>query len=56
MVTDLIHALIGTAPTGWEYIEYIFAGVFAIYIIKAFIRFLYHIFDLVKPGSGINKF
>jgi di/tricarboxylate transporter len=48
MVIDFIRNMLGTAPTGYEFIEYIFAGLIAIMVIK-FVMMLFSM--VIKIGK-----
>lgn len=36
-VISLIQGLIGMAPTGYEVLEYVFAGIIALYFVQVFV-------------------
>lgn len=51
MINDLIVALIGAPPVGYEYLSYVVASFFAVFMVKSMIRFVYSMFALAVPNG-----
>lgn len=45
-LTNLLQLLLGLPPVGYEWLQYLFAGVIAIFFIKFSFRFIAKIFNL----------
>lgn len=51
MILDELRALIGTAPAGYAFLEYLFAGLFCLMIVQSCISLISGLFRLGAGGE-----
>lgn len=51
MILEEVRALIGTAPAGYEGVEYVFVGLFALILVQACITFISGLFRIFGGKS-----
>ncbi len=48
MIIDYLRALIGSAPADFAFLEYIFAGVFAVFLVSSVVSVLSSVFRFIS--------
>ncbi len=51
MILDDLRALIGTAPAGYEFLEYLFVGFFALMVVQSAISLISGLFRIFGGGK-----
>lgn len=51
MVLEELRSLIGAAPAGFEYVEYIFVGLFGLMIVQSAITLISGLFRMFSGGG-----
>lgn len=51
MILEELRALIGTAPAGCEFLEYLFAGLFCLMIVQSCISLISGLFRIFSGGK-----
>lgn len=51
MILEELRALLGAAPAGFEYVEYIFSGLFCLSIVQSCITLISGLFRLFAGGG-----
>lgn len=52
MILEELRALIGAPPAGYEFLEYIFVGLFCLMIVQSWISLISGLFRLFSGGGS----